>query len=99
MKHRVSGRKLGRNTNQRQALFKTLLRSLFTHGLLRLLKPRQNLSFLKPRNWLPVQLLVIFELIENYSMFFRIKILLTELFLFLKINLPDKLKTLPVFKK
>lgn len=35
MKHRVSGRKLGRNTNQRQALFKTLLRSLFTHGFIK----------------------------------------------------------------
>ncbi|MEL7666175.1 MAG: 50S ribosomal protein L17 [Candidatus Shapirobacteria bacterium] len=32
MRHRVSGRKLGRNRNQRQALFRTLLRSLFTHG-------------------------------------------------------------------
>lgn len=34
MKHRVSGRKLGRNTNQRRALFRTLLRSLFTHGFI-----------------------------------------------------------------
>ncbi len=32
MNHRKSGRKLSRNTHERQALFRSLARSLFTHG-------------------------------------------------------------------
>lgn len=32
MRHRVYGKKLGRNKNERTALFKSLVRSLFTHG-------------------------------------------------------------------
>jgi large subunit ribosomal protein L17 len=32
MRHRIFGRQLNRTSNQRQALFKSLLRSLFTHG-------------------------------------------------------------------
>lgn len=32
MKHRVKGKKLNRNTNQRQALFKSLIRSLVLEG-------------------------------------------------------------------
>ena len=32
MKHRLTGKKLGRNHHQRQALFRTQARSLFTHG-------------------------------------------------------------------
>ncbi|MCL4384455.1 hypothetical protein M1116_03295 [Patescibacteria group bacterium] len=34
MRHRNFGKKLGRNHNQRQALFKTLARQLFTYGAL-----------------------------------------------------------------
>lgn len=40
MRHRVSGRKLGRDRNQRQALFRTLLRSLFTHGSIKTTKAK-----------------------------------------------------------
>jgi large subunit ribosomal protein L17 len=32
MKHRIFGKKLGRNHNERQALFRSLTRSMFTHG-------------------------------------------------------------------
>lgn len=32
MRHRVYGKHLGRNKNQRQALFKSLVHSLFLHG-------------------------------------------------------------------
>lgn len=32
MRHRIFGRQLNRTHNQRQALFRSLLRSLFTHG-------------------------------------------------------------------
>ncbi|MEK7527531.1 MAG: 50S ribosomal protein L17 [Patescibacteria group bacterium] len=32
MRHRIFGRRLNRTHNQRQALFRSLLRSLFTHG-------------------------------------------------------------------
>lgn len=32
MRHRVAGRHLGRNTNQRKALRRTLIRQLFEHG-------------------------------------------------------------------
>lgn len=32
MRHRVYGKKLGRNKNERTALFKTLVQSLFTYG-------------------------------------------------------------------
>lgn len=32
MRHRIYGKHLGRNEGQRQALFKTLVRSLFLHG-------------------------------------------------------------------
>lgn len=32
MRHRVYGKKLGRNKNQRQALFKSLVRELKLHG-------------------------------------------------------------------
>ncbi|OGE26450.1 50S ribosomal protein L17 [Candidatus Daviesbacteria bacterium RIFCSPHIGHO2_02_FULL_39_12] len=32
MRHRVYGRKLGRNKNQREGLFKSLVQSLLTHG-------------------------------------------------------------------
>jgi len=32
MKHRVFGKKLGRNHNERQALFRSLVKSMFIHG-------------------------------------------------------------------
>jgi large subunit ribosomal protein L17 len=32
MKHRIAGKKLGRNFNERKALLKSLTRSMFTHG-------------------------------------------------------------------
>ncbi len=32
MRHRVYGKKLGRNSNERSGLFKSLVQSLFTHG-------------------------------------------------------------------
>lgn len=32
MRHRIFGKKLGRNTNQRRALFRVQIRSFFTHG-------------------------------------------------------------------
>lgn len=32
MKHRIFGKKLGRNYNERKALFNSLTRSMFTHG-------------------------------------------------------------------
>lgn len=32
MRHRIQGKKLGRNTHQRQALFRSQLRSFFLHG-------------------------------------------------------------------
>ena len=32
MKHRIVGKKLGRNYNERQALFRSLTRSMFIHG-------------------------------------------------------------------
>jgi len=32
MKHRIYGKKLGRNTKERKALFNSLVRSIFTHG-------------------------------------------------------------------
>lgn len=32
MKHRIFGKQLGRNHNERQALFRSLTRSMFTHG-------------------------------------------------------------------
>lgn len=32
MKHRIFGKKLGRNHHERQALFRSLTRSMFTHG-------------------------------------------------------------------
>lgn len=32
MKHRIFGKKLGRNTNERKALFNSLTRAMFTHG-------------------------------------------------------------------
>jgi len=32
MKHRIFGKKLGRNHNERKALFTSLARSMFTHG-------------------------------------------------------------------
>lgn len=35
MRHRVSGRQLGRNINERQALYRTQLRSLFTYGFIK----------------------------------------------------------------
>lgn len=34
MKHRILGKKLGRNTNQRRALFRIQLRSLFNYGFI-----------------------------------------------------------------
>lgn len=34
MRHRVSGRQLGRTINERQALYRTQLRSLFTYGFI-----------------------------------------------------------------
>jgi large subunit ribosomal protein L17 len=35
MRHRVAGRKLGRSTGQRQALFRNLTTELFRHGRIR----------------------------------------------------------------
>jgi len=32
MEHRIAGKKLGRNFNERKALLKSLTRSMFTHG-------------------------------------------------------------------
>lgn len=32
MKHRIYGKKLGRNTRERKALFNSLVRAIFTHG-------------------------------------------------------------------
>ncbi len=32
MKHRIFGKKLGRNNNERQALIKSLVKAVFTHG-------------------------------------------------------------------
>jgi len=32
MKHRIAGKKLGRNFNERKSLLKSLTRSMFTHG-------------------------------------------------------------------
>ena len=32
MKHRISGKKLGRNFNERRALLKSLTKAMFTHG-------------------------------------------------------------------
>lgn len=32
MKHRIFGKKLGRNTKERKALFNSLVRAIFTHG-------------------------------------------------------------------
>ena len=34
MRHRISGRHLGRDTNQRKSLYRSQLRSLFTHGFI-----------------------------------------------------------------
>jgi large subunit ribosomal protein L17 len=34
MRHRIFGRQLNRTSNQRQALFRSQLRSLFTHGFI-----------------------------------------------------------------
>jgi len=35
MRHRISGRQLGRNINERQSLYRSQLRSLFTHGFIK----------------------------------------------------------------
>lgn len=35
MRHRISGRQLGRNINERQALYRSQLRSLFTYGYIK----------------------------------------------------------------
>jgi len=35
MRHRISGRHLGRDTNQRHSLYRTQLRSLFTYGYIK----------------------------------------------------------------
>lgn len=35
MRHKIAGKKLGRNHHQRQALFRTQARSMFTHGRIR----------------------------------------------------------------
>ncbi len=35
MRHRITGRQLGRNINERQALYRSQLRSLFTHGFIK----------------------------------------------------------------
>jgi large subunit ribosomal protein L17 len=35
MRHRIFGRQLNRTHNQRQALFRSMLRSLFTHGFIK----------------------------------------------------------------
>jgi large subunit ribosomal protein L17 len=34
MRHRISGRQLGRNINERQSLYRSQLRSLFTYGFI-----------------------------------------------------------------
>ncbi|HWS48554.1 MAG TPA: L17 family ribosomal protein [Candidatus Methanoperedens sp.] len=35
MRHRISGRQLGRNINERQSLYRSQLRSLFTYGFIK----------------------------------------------------------------
>ncbi|MBU1130253.1 50S ribosomal protein L17 [Patescibacteria group bacterium] len=40
MRHRKSGKKLGRNHHQRQALFKSLVRAIFTHSAIQTTKTK-----------------------------------------------------------
>lgn len=35
MRHRISGRQIGRNIHERQSLYRSQLRSLFTHGFIK----------------------------------------------------------------
>ena len=43
MKHRIFGKKLGRNHNQRKALINSLVKSLFTHGCIQTTKAKAEL--------------------------------------------------------
>jgi len=47
MRHRISGRQLGRNINERQSLYRSQLRSLFTYGYI-------NTTVAKAKSILPL---------------------------------------------